>query len=780
MTGVPATTDPAVGLTTAEVASRRARGEGNVRPDPTGRSVAQIVRTNVVTLFNVLLGSLCVLMLVVGPWQDALFGLTVVANTGIGIVQELRARRTLSRLSLLARNDIRVRRDAAERAVPAGELVRGDVILLSTGDTVPVDGTVLVADGLEIDESLLTGETDPVAKTPDAEVLSGSFAVAGSGAYLATRVGTDAYAARLASEAGRFRLTDSELRLGINRLLRIIVWLLVPIAILLVVSQLLADTGLRGAVSGSVAGVVTMVPEGLVLLTSVAFAVGVVRLGRRRCLVQELAAIEGLARVDVVCLDKTGTLTDPAMRLGEIRGYGPAPDRAAAVLGALSRAEARPNPSSRAIAAGTGDPGWRAGDTVPFSSARKYSGADFGPAGRFLLGAPEILLAPDDPARADADALAGTGCRVLAVVPAGAGLTADRQRAVALVVLAQAIRPEARATLDYFAAQDVAIRVISGDSPATVGAVAGRLGIPGADAPVDARTLPVDPAALADTLDTRTCFGRTTPHQKRDFVGALHARNHVVAMTGDGVNDVLALSDADIGVAMGSGSEAAKAVAQVVLLDDSFATLPHVVAEGRRVLANIERVASLFLTKTCYAMLLAVLVGLAGLPFPFLPRHLTLIGAVTIGIPSFFLALAPNTRRATPGFVPRVLRFAVPAGAVAAGCSFASYAVARANAGTDLAADRTTAALALFVVTLGALAFVARPLRGWRLGLVAAMAALFGLALAVPFGRHFFALSPTSATNDLTGLAIGAAGLVVLAGVLRLTRGWPAPAYVAR
>ncbi|GAA4218677.1 HAD-IC family P-type ATPase [Actinocatenispora rupis] len=776
------TTDLAVGLSDAEVARRRAAGEGNVRPDPTGRTVAQIVRANVVTLFNVLLGSLAVLMLVVGPWQDALFGLTVVANTGIGIVQELRARRTLARLSLLARNDIRVRRGGAERAVPADELVRGDVVLLATGDTVPVDGTVLSADGLEIDESLLTGETDPVAKQPDAEVLSGSFAVAGSGAYLATKVGADAYAARLAAEAGRFRLTDSELRLGINRLLRIIVWLLVPIGLLLVVSQLLAHTGFRGAVSGSVAGVVTMVPEGLVLLTSVAFAVGVIRLGRRRCLVQELAAIEGLARVDVVCLDKTGTLTDPAMRLGEIRPYGLAPERAAEVLGALSRAEPRPNPSTRAIAAGTGDPGWRATDTVPFSSARKYSGADFGTAGRFLLGAPEILLAADDPARVDADGLAGAGSRVLAVVPAVAGLAApdDGHRAVALVVLAQAIRPEARATLAYFAAQGVGIRVISGDNPATVGAIAGRLGVPGADEPVDARTLPADPAVLADTLSARTCFGRTTPHQKRDFVGALHARRHVVAMTGDGVNDVLALSDADIGVAMGSGSEAAKSVAQVVLLDDSFATLPHVVAEGRRVLANIERVASLFLTKTCYAMLLAVLVGIAGLPFPFLPRHLTLIGALTIGIPSFLLALAPNTRRARPGFVPRVLRFAVPAGVVAAGCSFAAYALARTDDGTDLTADRTSAALALFVVTLGALAFVARPLRGWRLALVATMGGLFVLTLAVPAGRTFFALSPVSTVGDVAGVAIGAAGLVVLAGLLRLTHGWPSAAQTVR
>src|SRR5690606_6144461 len=491
-----------------------------------------------------------------------------------------------------------------------------------------VDGELVASDGLEIDESLLTGEADPVAHEPGDEVLSGSFVVAGSGAFVATRVGADSYAARLVAEASVFSLARSELYQGINRFLRYITWVIVPVGTLLVVRQLTTDQSFPDAVVSSVAGVVPMIPEGLVLMTSIAFAVGVVRLGRRQCLVQELPAVEVLARVDTLCLDKTGTLTEPGMRLRELVPAPEAPpvEELSQVLAALVGVDASPNPTIRAVAEAVGPPPeWQVVDSVPFSSARKYSGATFADRGSWLLGAPEVLLAAGDPLLARAEQLAAEGLRVL-VLARAAGLADTDRTGAALVVLEQRLRPAARDTLRWFATQDVAAKVISGDNAASVGAIARQLGLPGADRPVDARDLPEDPDALAAELESHSVFGRVTPHQKRSFVRALRSRGHTVAMTGDGVNDALALKDADLGIAMGSGSGATRAVAKVVLLNNDCTSLPQVLGEGRRVLTNIERVANLFLTKTVYSVALAVLVGLVHLPYPFLPRHITLIG----------------------------------------------------------------------------------------------------------------------------------------------------------
>jgi cation-transporting ATPase E len=430
--------------------------------------------------------------------------------------------------------------------------------------------------------------------------------------------------------------------------------------------------------------------------------------------------------------------------------------------------------------------------SVPFSSARKWAAVTATDRGSWLLGAPEVLLDRTGPAAggrsasgaalAQASALAGGGTRVLLLgrsddAPAGSGASArlpDAVRPVALLGLEQRVRPDAAETLRYFAGQDVQLKVISGDDPHTVAAVAAQVGVPGADDPVDARSLPAGGDPLADRVESHTVFGRVTPEQKRSMVGALRARGHVVAMTGDGVNDVLALKDADLGVAMGSGSPATRAVAQVVLLDNRFASLPRVLAEGRRVAGNVERVANLFLTKTFYALVLALLVGVARLPFPFLPRHLTVIATLTIGVPAFFLALAPNAERARPHFVPRVLRFAVPAGLLAALASFAAYAAARAHTRSDLTADRTTATITLFVVALFVLLLVARPWTAWKAALVAAMVAGFLLVLTVPWLKTFFALRPTSVTNDLLGVGIGVTACAVLLLVLRALHAVPA------
>jgi cation-transporting ATPase E len=740
----PGPPDPAVGLTSGQVAERVARGQVNDVPSRPSRSATEIVRANTLTAFNGLLGSLLVIILVVGPLQDALFGFVILSNTLVGIVQELRAKRTLDRLAIVGAVRPTVRRDGRDRPVDAAEVVLDDILVLGLGDEVVVDGVVSGSDGLEVDESLITGEADPVAKQPGDPVLSGSFVAAGNGSYRATKVGHEAYAAQLAEQARRFTLTRSELRSGIDRIIKVMALVMVPVGGLLFASQLRSTDGIADAVRGTVAGLVTMVPEGLVLLTSVAFAVGVIRLGRRNVLVQELPAIEGLARVDVVCLDKTGTLTEPAMTVTDVATLDPgAPVEA--VLGALAAADPRPNPSLHAIrAAYPAPPDWPASAVVPFSSARKWSGASFAGHGSWLLGAPEVLLPAGAAALERAQGLAGRGLRVLVLARAAGRIDADTRPGpvtpTALVVIEQPIRPDAAATLRYFEDEGVTVKVISGDSPHTVGAIARRLEIPGAGDPVDARDLPSRTEPLAGAMEERSTFGRVAPQQKQGMVLALQSRRHVVAMTGDGVNDVLALKSADIGVAMGNGSDATRAVAQLLLLDSRFAVLPDVVAEGRRVIGNIERVANLFLTKTVYATLLSLAVVAARLPFPFLPRHLTLIGTLTIGTPAFFLALLPNTQRAHPGFVRRVLRFAVPSGFVAAAASFAAYGTALLD-GVPREQAQTVAALVLFVVAFWVLVIVARPLTPVKTALVATMGAVFLFVVAVPGLREFFALS---------------------------------------
>ncbi|MEU5382399.1 HAD-IC family P-type ATPase [Kitasatospora cineracea] len=761
------------GLSGAEVAERVARGQLNDVPVRSSRSVREIVRANVFTRFNAIIGVMFGIILVVGPIQDGLFGLVIVANTAIGIVQEMRAKKTLDSLALIGEARPQVRRDGAAVQVSAGEIVLDDTVLLGVGDKVVVDGTVTEADALEVDESLLTGEPDPVHKRPGDHVMSGSFVVAGAGAFTATKVGREAYAAKLAEEASRFTLVKSELRTGIDQILRFITYLLVPTAIGLVISQLAVQRNdWKEAVRRMVAGIVPMVPEGLVLLTSVAFAIGVIRLGRKQCLVQELPAIEGLARVDTVCLDKTGTLTEGGMDLVDLRpladpARAPQADKAvlAEALGAIGAADTRPNPSMQAVIDAYGPPPegrWRLLEAIPFSSARKWSGVQLlepgGTEGSWLLGAPDVLLPPGSPALAEVDELGAQGLRVLLLgrspLPLDDPDPAARLEPLALLVLQQRLREDAADTLRYFRSQGVRAKVISGDSAVSVGAVAAHLGLPGADTATDARTLPADPEQLAEAADRTAVFGRVTPQQKRALVGALQSKGHTVAMTGDGVNDVLALKDADIGVAMGTGSDATRAVAQIVLLDDRFATLPSVVAEGRRVIGNIERVAGLFLVKTVYSVLLALLVVFTQVPYPFLPRHSTVLSSLTIGIPAFFLALAPNNERARTGFVRRVLRLAVPGGVICGAATFTAYALARGDDETTLKADTSVATLTLFIVAVWVLAIVARPYTWWRLLLIGAMSGAFALVLVVPWLADFFQLQLVGWRDPLTGVAV--------------------------
>ncbi|MER5395729.1 cation-translocating P-type ATPase [Streptomyces sp. NPDC002599] len=763
----------AEGLSAAEVAERVARGEVNDVPVRSSRSVGEIVRANVFTRFNAIIGVLWLVMLIVAPFQDSLFGYVIIANTGIGIIQEWRAKKTLDSLAVIGEVKPTVRRDGVAAEVSSSQIVLGDLLEIGPGDKVAVDGTCAEADGLEIDESLLTGEADPVVKHAGDPVMSGSFVVAGSGAFTATKVGREAYAAQLAEEASRFTLVHSELRSGISTILKYVTWMMIPTAIGLIISQLVVKQhGFKDSVARTVGGIVPMVPEGLVLLTSVAFAIGVIRLGRKQCLVQELPAIEGLARVDTVCLDKTGTLTEGGMDVTELRPLDGADESyLRKVLGALGESDPRPNASLQAIIAAYPDSEeWRCTQSLPFSSARKYSGAGFsegnGESSAWLLGAPDVLLEPGDAALAETERLNEAGLRVLLLARTTKDLddpaVAEAARPAALVVLEQRLRPDAADTLHYFADQDVRAKVISGDNAVSVGAVAGKLGLTGEV--VDARRLPDEREEMAKSLEKGTVFGRVTPQQKRDMVGALQSRGHTVAMTGDGVNDVLALKDADIGVSMGSGSEATRAVAQIVLLNNSFSTLPSVVGEGRRVIGNITRVATLFLVKTVYSVLLAVLVVCWQVEYPFLPRHLTLLSTLTIGVPAFFLALAPNKERAQPHFVRRVMRYSIPGGVIAGAATFSMYLIARHyyTGEGSLEAETSAATLTLFLVSMWVLAIIARPYTWWRICLVASMGGAFLLVLVVPRLQHFFALKLVGTTMPWVAVLISVTAAAVL------------------
>ena len=760
------------GLSTAEVEQRRREGRTNDVPDAPVRTVGQIVRNNVLTPVNAIIGSMFVLIMVAGFPADALFAGVVVSNSAIGIAQEIKARRELHKLAVLSAPQARVVRDGRTLQVGTSEVVADEILELQPGDQVVVDGEVVAARGLEIDESLLTGESDPVDKAPGDGVMSGSFVNAGAGWYRATAIGADSYAARLAEEARRFKLAGSELKGGVNVILRRLTWI-IPLATALLLGRLLAtEDRWQEALRGTVAAAVAMVPDGLVLLTSLSFITGVVALARRKALARELASVELLARVDTLCLDKTGTITTGDISFERVEPLGAASQaEATGALAALASADPAPNATLAAItdAVGSPPPGWKLTGSVPFSSARKWAAASFEGRGTFHLGAPDVLLGAgdaSDDARARAAAASADGERVLVVTRSGAAepsaeaLPINREP-LSLVHLGDTLRSDAAEIFAYFRDQGVDLKVISGDHPATVAAVAHRAGItvdangddPASDVAVpgrlhppavDARQLPSEPDELADTLESTTVFGRVDPHQKRAMVHALQSRGRTVAMTGDGVNDVLALKDADMGIAMGTGSSAARAVAQLVLLDNRFATLPRVLAEGRRVINNIERVANLFITKAAYAVLLTLLIGLSGSPFPFLPRHLTLIGTFSVGVPGFFLALAPNHRLVKPGFLRRVLRFSLPAGAVAGVVTFVLYEVVRRLDGVSLDEARTSATMTLLAIGLVILLLISRPLRPWKIGLAAAMAACYGASMAVPGLREFFQLDAPS------------------------------------
>ena len=672
---------PESGLTAAEVAARVEAGEVNAVKATTSRSVKDIVRANVFTLFNGIILAAMVLVLITGSWRDAVFGFVILINTGIGIVTELKAKRTLDKLSILVASNFLVRRDGTDMEVAHNEIVLGDLLWIRGGDQVPADADIVHTWGLELDESMLTGESRTVRKSEGDPIYSGSTAVSGMALVRVTAVGDHSYAATLTAQAKVYKKTVSDLNRGINTILKFMTFLVVPLCALLIWSQMrtvggwsvaIATGEWRQAVVSAVAGVVGMIPEGLVLLTSLNFAVAAMRLARKNTLVQELESVETLARVDCLNLDKTGTITDGGIAFDRLvmLGRHTDADRAAATQACYDLAyEENPNGTGRAILQGLGDQGYRPGGItarVPFSSARKWS-AIATDAATWYLGAPEVLVSALGGGDAYEDLLglvnehADNGERVLLIArcdgPAPVDFADDPHldaaaRPVALVLCSERIRPDAEQTLAWFREQGVRCRIISGDNPVTGGAIARKVRLTGDRTPVamDARELPDDIHQLGRLLENVDVLGRVLPEQKKLIVEALHDRGYTVAMTGDGVNDSLAIKEADLGIAMGNAAPATKAVAQVVLVDGRFSHLPDVVARGRQVMANMERVAGLFLVKTVYSALISLGVVLSQIPYPYLPRHITYVGALTIGAPAFVLALAPNTRRYVPGF----------------------------------------------------------------------------------------------------------------------------------
>ena len=750
-TGIAELTNPNTELTVGisgldqdEVQQAKARGAINYTQSQTSRSLASIIFANVFTRFNAILAVLLGAVLVFGSPRDALFGIILVLNAAIGIIQEWRAKVTLDRLSIIGASRANVVRDGDVHEISPTEIVQGDAVLIGAGEQISTDGKVIAARGFEVDESLLTGESVPVAKKPGDAVMSGSFVLAGQAVYQATKVGTQAYAAQLAQEAREFHLSRSELRDSINLLLRIISWLMGPVAVALFFVEYKVAGAVAPAAVAVVSGLVGMIPQGLVLLTSMAFAIGVIRLGRRKALVQELAAVETLARVNVFCFDKTGTLTTGRLNLARLEPVGSdAPIRE--IAGAFSRAFTDTHdPMLEAVARELHDPAWNTRDVVPFSPARKWSAAGFEGHGHWVMGAPEIILAAasdDNALRTQYKKYMREGFRVLALARATGPVNPDalgRVQPVAYLLFREELRDDAPQTIAFFRKQGVRLKVISGDSPLTAASIAKAAGVPNAFPAMDGSNLPNGGEALASAMENYAVFGRIGPQQKKSMIESLQARGLTVAMLGDGVNDVLAIKQADLGITVGSAASASKAVAQIILTDGRFSLLPQIVGEGRRILANIERVAVLFITKTVYATLLILAVSLVQWPFPLLPRHFTLIDAFTIGTPAFFLSLGPSDHVFRPGLLRRVLRVAVPSGAVIATLVMLSMAATR--QGFTLEQSRSLATLVISVLGLGVLSVVARPLFSWRGLLVFSMAAGVALAFALPFTRDFFAL----------------------------------------
>ena len=760
------------GLSESEAAARLA-ARGEPRDPPASRSTATIVRANTVTPFNAILLALGLLTLVFGDWRDALFLGIIVTNTGIGIWQELRAKRKLDELAALVAPRATVVRDGEPRLLHVSEVVVGDLVRLGPGDQVVADGSIVAGVGLRLDESILTGEARAVARSAGEEVRSGSFVVEGAGSFEVVAVGADSYAERIAGTAREFRHPRSPLERAIDRLLYVLLAVTVPLGAMLIVALEKQDVAIRHAVETAVAGMVTLIPEGLILLVSVTYAAAAMRMARLGALSQQLNAIESLASVDTICIDKTGTLTEASLRLvALLPAAGTTEPELRATLGRFAAAADAPNPTLAALSRELPSSPETADESIPFLSRRRWSGLRIDGV-RYVLGAPELFPLGDLAGETALQQEAGR--RVV-----GFGVADDRfpkdpdvgpppLRALGVAVLAEELRPETRETIAYLVEQGVEIVVLSGDDARTVGSIASDAGIPERGQPLDGEALPAVAADLDRLSPSLSVVGRISPEGKRRVVESLLRRGRYVAMVGDGVNDVPALKASRLSIAQGSGTQMAKAVADVVLVNGDFAAVPGMVAEGRRILRNLQRVTKLFVTKSVFAAFLIVSIGITPVEYPLLPRHLTIVGALTVGIPAFFLALAPSDGPwRTDGFLREVGRFAVPAG-VAAGLGVTiTYLISVNVFDLGLLQSRTAATSTLVVIGLYlVLALEATSTRRARLvgALCAGLLAAYVAILLVPGLRRFFELAvPNPAALML--IAVGSAAAI---GFLSLT-----------
>jgi len=765
---------PEGGLSQAE-AERRLAARGEVEGPTTSRSWASILRANLLTVFNVTLAVFGVVTLIFGDWRDAVFLGILVLNAGIGIVQEARAKASLDRLAALVAPRATVVRDGAPRQVDVPQVVTGDLVTVGAGDQVVADGRLVRSDALGLDESILTGESEPISRRIGEPVRAGSYAVEGSGAYVAEAVGDGTYAERLVGEAREFRHPRSPLERALDRLILVLAFAMVPLGLMLGWSLIEQDAGVRESVSTAVAGVITLVPEGLVLLTALTYAVATMRMARRGALSQQLNAVESLASADVICLDKTGTLTEDRLRVvAAFPADGVPEGRLSVVLGRLAASSPSRNSTLEAIAAAFPGEVEPVGASVPFASRRRWSGVRVG-GESLVLGAPEHF-ALGGRLEAVAAQEAGAGRRVLALCSGDVPLSLDSPdappppgvRPLGLVVLAEELRPDARETVAYLLEEGVELRVISGDAPATVAAIAADAGIPMRGEPLDGRELPAGTAELRAVVEEASVVGRISPEGKRRFVEALAANGHYVTMVGDGVNDVPALKAARLAIAQGTGSQMARGIADLVLVRGGFAAIPPMIREGRKVLRNLQRVAKLFVAKSALAAFLILTVGLSSESYPFLPRHLTLASAITIGIPAFFLALAPSAGPWRPvRFLRELASFAIPAGTAAGLGVVASFLLAINLIDMNEVRARTVATTVLVAVGLYLVVVLeaSSRVRGYMVGgLCLALFALYLVVLALPGWREFFEVAAPDAAIvicSIAGAALAVTGLAL-------------------
>ena len=733
------------GLTDREVQHRIDTYQTNVQVDPSTRTVKQIVKSNVLTYFNLVFVILAGLLIFVGSFRELTFMILVVANTFIGIFQEIRSKRTLDKLKLMKMPRAHAIRNGEEVQVHVGDLVLDDVIVLRAGNQIPADAQVIEG-SIQVNEALLTGEADEITKNKGDNMLSGSYVVAGECYAVLTAVGKNAYISRLTLEATKAgKHEDSEMILSLDKLVKVMGIIIIPVGIVMMIQQMVVlDMKLQESVIAMVAAVLGMIPEGLYITASIAMVVSAIKLARRDVLVQNLKCIEALARVDVLCVDKTGTITENEMKVDSFSAAGRNmnEDDIARLIGSFVAAQTADNATMVAMQEYFTEVGdWEVVKVCPFSSRYKYSGVCF-MGGNYVLGAPENVLGAGYHLYRDYVVEMGErGYRVLAFaevneIPAGQELM-GRADAIAFVLLSNPVRESAPATFRYFAENDVEIKVISGDNPETVSHVAMEAGIPNADHYVDARTL-INDRAIYDAVQRFTVFGRVSPEQKRKFVHALQEQGRTVGMTGDGVNDILALKDADCSVAMASGSDAASNVAQLVLMDSNFSKMPSVVTEGRRVVNNIQRAASLYLTKNIFSLLLSIFSMISVLSYPLKPTQLTLIGAFTIGVPSFVLALEPSNRRIKGKFLPNVLKMAAPAG-LTMFISVSAMVIFGRVFKIDDDCVSTSATMLVALVGFLFLTKVTAPMTKFHKMMIAAL--VLGMALCVIFIPNVFAIT---------------------------------------